>query len=113
LVLLGTFRGIRILLLSDLGRAGQEALMQRTADLRADIVVAGLPAQGEALRDTLLAAIQPRAIIICDSDFPASARASPRLRERLAGSAARVIYTRFGGATTIELGRSGWEIRTR
>ena len=37
------------LLLSDLGRAGQEALLSRTADLRAEVVVACLPEQSEPL----------------------------------------------------------------
>jgi len=34
------FRGTKILLLSDLSRAGQSALLARTNDLHADIVVA-------------------------------------------------------------------------
>jgi hypothetical protein len=56
LVLLGNFRGARILLLSDLSRTGQDALLSRTNDLRADIVVAGLPNEGEPLCDALLGA---------------------------------------------------------
>ena len=39
----GVIGGQRILLLSDLGRPGQDALLQRTPDLRADIVITGLP----------------------------------------------------------------------
>ncbi|MBI3192213.1 MAG: ComEC/Rec2 family competence protein, partial [Pedosphaera parvula] len=44
LVLLGEFHGVRVLLLSDLGAAGQRALLARGGDLRADIVVTGMPA---------------------------------------------------------------------
>jgi len=82
-VLRASLHGTRLLLLSDLGRAGQNALLERTPDLRADIVVAGLPAIGEPLCEALIDAIQPRLIIISDSEFPASERASPKLRARL------------------------------
>src|ERR1051325_11748141 len=75
-VLSGAFGRARVLLLSDLGRPGQEALIERTADLRADIVVTGLPVQTEALGDALLDAIQPRVIVVSDSEFPVSERAS-------------------------------------
>ena len=79
LVLLGDFSGAKILLLSDLGRAGQSALLARTNDLRADIVIAGLPDEGEPLGDALLDAIQPKVIVIADSEFPATRRAEPRI----------------------------------
>lgn len=110
LVLLGDFHGTRVLLLSDLGRPGQEALLARQRDLRADIVVAGLPEQTEPLCDALLDAIQPRLIIVADSEFPATKRASPSLRKRLAQRSASVLYTRFTGAVTLTVGKSGWKL---
>ena len=112
LVLSAVIGGQRILLLSDLGRPGQDALLQRTPDLRADIVVTGLPVQPEALGDALLDAIQPRLIIVADSEFPAAERASPKLRERLARRRVPVIYTRTAGAATIEWRGHDWELRT-
>jgi beta-lactamase superfamily II metal-dependent hydrolase len=112
LVLSGNIHGSRVLLLSDLGRAGQNALLERTADLRADIVVTGLPGEEEPLSEALLDAIQPRLIVVADSEFPASERAGAKLRERLARRNAPVIYTRSAGAVTIEFRRSGWEVRT-
>jgi competence protein ComEC len=112
LVLFGDFHGVKILLLSDLGRPGQEALLERNQDLHADIVVTGLPSASEALSDALLDAIQPQVIIVGDSEFPASARASPNLRERLDLRHIPVIYTRFDGATTIDLRHDSWQIRT-
>ena len=81
LVLLGNFHGASILLLSDLGRDGQSALLERTNDLRADIVVAGLPNEGEPLCDALIDAIQPKIIVIADSEFPANRRAEPCIEE--------------------------------
>jgi beta-lactamase superfamily II metal-dependent hydrolase len=112
LVLLGNFHGTKVLLLSDLGRAGQSALLERTNDLRADIVVAGLPTEGEPLCDALIDAVQPRVIVIADSEFPATRRANRALRERLEQKKTPVIYTRSAGAVTILARTRGWELQT-
>jgi ComEC/Rec2-related protein len=112
LVLLGNLGGTRVLLLSDLGRPGQTALLERAPDLRADIVVSGLPAQTEALGDSLLDAIRPRLIIVVDSEFPVTERAGAKLRERLAKRGVPVIYTREAGAVTLEFRGGKWELRT-
>lgn len=112
LVFAGSFHGARVLLLSDLGRAGQNALLERIPDLRADIVVTGLPTQGEPLSEALLDAIHPRLIVVADSEYPASERAGAKLKERLAQRNTPLIYTRSAGAATIEFRPSGWEVRT-
>jgi beta-lactamase superfamily II metal-dependent hydrolase len=112
LVLLGNFRGARILLLSDLSRTGQDALLSRINNLHADIVVAGLPNEGEPLCDALFAAIQPKVIVIADSELPASRRASNGLKSRLAQSNIPVFYTRDSGAATILVNNSGWQVQT-
>jgi len=112
LVLLGNFNGTRVLLLSDLGRAGQSALLARTNELRADIVIAGLPDGGEPLCDALLDAVQPKVIVIADSEFPATRRASRELKDRLAQKKIPVIYTRDSGAVTILVKRNSWQLRT-
>jgi beta-lactamase superfamily II metal-dependent hydrolase len=91
---------------------GQEALLARTSDLHADIVIAGLPSTGEPLCDPLLDAIQPRVLIVTDLEFPVNERASARLRERLQKRNIPTIYTRFSGAVTLEFGRARWELRT-
>ena len=111
LVLLGAFHSTRVLLLSDLGRSGQEALMTREKDLHADIVVAGLPEQTEPLCGALFEKIRPRVVVIADSEFPATKRANRRLRERLAQYDAAVIYTRAAGAVTLTIGKAGWALR--
>jgi ComEC/Rec2-related protein len=112
LVLLGNFPDARILLLSDLGRDGQGALLERTNDLRADIVIAGLPNEGEPLCDALLDAIHPKIIVIADSEFPATRRASRELKERLAGRNVPVIYTQTADAVTIVTRSKSWELQT-
>ena len=111
LVVRADLNGTRILLLSDLGKPGQNALMKRNPDLRADIVVSGLPARGEPLADALLDAIQPRIIILTDSEYPATARASRVLRERLARRHVPVLCTRECGAVTIEVRGPTWRLR--
>jgi ComEC/Rec2-related protein len=112
LVLLGNLHGSKVLLLSDLSRAGQSELLARTNDLRADLVVAGLPDGSEPLCDALLDAIQPKVIVIADSEFPATRRAGRSLRERLEQKGIPVIYTRTVGAVKIVTDKSGWKLRT-
>jgi beta-lactamase superfamily II metal-dependent hydrolase len=112
LVLKGEIHGAQILLLSDLGRPGQEMLLQGTNDLRADIVVVGLPEKSEPLCNVLLDAVRPQVIIVADSEFPATKRASAALRERLAQRKIPIIYTRKSGAVTIVARPGGWELRT-
>jgi competence protein ComEC len=111
-VLDGTFHGCRVLLLSDLGRPGQEALMERTPDLRADIVVTGLPVKNGPICDALLDRIQPRLIIVADSESPPTEQAGAEVHERLARRQIPVLYTRFCGAVTLEWRKRGWELRT-
>jgi competence protein ComEC len=112
IVLSAVIQGTRILLVSDLGALGQSALLGRSPDLRADIVVSGLPTASEALADPFLDAIQPRVIIISDAEVPISEHASRKLSERLACRKIPVIYTRLTGSATIEFHPNQWMIRT-
>src|SRR5262249_48894000 len=112
LVLHGEFDGTRLLLLSDLGKPGQNALLSRYPDLRADIVVSGIPVQGEPLAEGLLDVLQPQAILVADSLYPASARANNRLRERLDARGLPVFYTSDRGALTVILKGKNWRIET-
>jgi competence protein ComEC len=106
------FNGHSILLLPALGRAGQDALVGRRPELRAEIVVAGLPARDEPLSEPLLELLRPALIIIVDSEFPATRRASPKLRSRLERGPARVVYCRDTGALTLGVTPRGWSLRT-
>jgi len=110
-VLWREFHGHSMLLLPVLGRDGQEALMRRHPDLRAECVVAGLPARDEPLCEPLLDLLRPRLIVIADAGFPATRRAPPQLRQRLARRGARVVYGRDNGALTLEPAPDGWSLR--
>jgi competence protein ComEC len=112
IVLHGEFHGLKILLLSDLGRSGQRKLMEREPQLRADIVIAGLPTQDEPLGADLIQAVQPRVLVVASAEFPAQARAGRRLRDRLARLAIPVIYTGDVGAVTLTARRRAWELRS-
>ena len=112
LVLRREIHGVRVLLAADLGRLGQRALLERERDLRADIVIAGLPTQGEPLNAQLLAAIQPKLVVIHDTDFPTSRRAGAKLRERLARAGVPALFTSDSGTVTVALTRDGWKVRT-
>ena len=112
LVRRGEFHSVKILLLSDLGRAGQDRLLERSQDLRADIVVSGIPTRTDALCEALLDAVRPRLVIVADSELPATARASQRLKERLARRDVAVLSTRETGAVTILFRPTGCEIVT-
>jgi ComEC/Rec2-related protein len=111
-VLLGNCNGHSILLLPSLGREGQDALMRRHPDLRAKVVVAGLPTRDEPLCDPLLEMLQPRLIIIADAEFPATRRASRKLRERLARRNGQVVYCRDNGSLTLDISRQNYTVRT-
>jgi ComEC/Rec2-related protein len=111
LALAATLNGTRVMLLSDLGKSGQEVLLQRTTDLHADIVITGLPYASEPLGDPLLAAINPRLIIVADSDYPAQERANAKLQQRLRHWRIPIIYTRYAGAVTLEFLKGEWTVR--
>jgi len=110
LVLLGNIKGCRVLLLSDLGWTGQELLMQRWPELRADLVISGLPANESPLREPLLDLIQPQIIVVCDAEYPALARAKPELKQRLERRHLPVLYTRDCGAVKVVFGEGGWTV---
>jgi competence protein ComEC len=112
LVLPGNLNGARVLLLSDLGRKGQNALLARASDLRADVVITGLTDDGEPLCDALLDAVRPKIIVVTDSEFPATRRAGSPLKKRLGERNVPVIYTRTAGAVTLVARTGGWELRT-
>ncbi|HEY1171623.1 MAG TPA: ComEC/Rec2 family competence protein [Verrucomicrobiae bacterium] len=111
-VLYAELRGIRVLLLSDLGRAGQKALLERHEELRADIVVAGIPAKDEPLMDELLAKIKPQVVIVTCAHRPATEQARPELRERLKVGPWTCYYLSERGSVTIDFQDNQCEVQT-
>ena len=87
--------------LSELGEAGQKKLVESGADLRADVVIAGMPEQGEPLTEELLELIRPRVIVLGTAEYPYTAQGKPELRERLEASGAEIFYANEENAVTI------------
>ena len=112
LVVFGVPCGTPLLLVSDLGRQGLDMLLERHPELRADIVVAGLPQQDEPVGDALLDVVRPKLVVIADSEFPVSRRASAALRARLERRGIPILYMRDAGAVTVSLRPPCWEART-
>lgn len=110
-VLRGEFNGTRILLVSDLGMLGQDALASREPDLRADIVITGLPDKSAALTEHFLDAVRPKLVIVADSEFPATRRAPASLLSRLESADAEFATTRINGAVEIRLRPRSWTAR--
>jgi competence protein ComEC len=111
IVALGEFDTVRVLLVASLGKAGQNAIFTRHPNLRADIVVTGLPENQPTLATEWLELIRPKLIIIADSELP-SYRANTALLARLRRSGADVIATRSAGAVTILIRDGNWRVKT-
>lgn len=103
---------IRVLMVSDLGRAGQEVLRRRFPDLRADILIGGLAGDGTTLGDALLDRVRPELVVVCDAEWPADARAPARLRQRLQDRGFAVVYLREAGTCSLRVWDHGWEAHT-
>ena len=112
-VLFREVHGVRVMLLSDLGEAGQAELADSGLDLRSDIVVASMPGVGEPLGQALIAAIEPRAIVISAGTFPYKEIPSAELLERLAGRDVPLFNTLTDGGIEIKIRRNGeWRIES-
>jgi beta-lactamase superfamily II metal-dependent hydrolase len=109
-VLWKTINGCGVLLLSDLGPVGQSDLLARLPELRAEIVVTGLPTRGEAITDEFLQWVQPKLVVISDMETPVTERASEGLIDRLRKRGIRVVCTREYGAVKIEFRPGGWRV---
>lgn len=111
-VLRREFHGTRVMLCSDLSKLGQRTLLDREPQLRADLVIAGMPNLDEPLGDPLLDAIRPRVVIVSAGHYPSNERASSGLRERLNKRGVPVLFTSDVGAVTLTFKPGGWEVRT-
>ena len=84
--------------------------LERTRDLRADVIVTGLPVKTEPVADALLDVVQPQFIVVADAEFPATERAGGQLRDRLELRKIPVLYTRRAGAVEFVFGAGGWKV---
>jgi len=80
--------------------------------LDSDLVVTGLPEKGEAMCNGLIASAHPKLLIVADSEFPATKRATKVLEQRLSGTGAHPVFTRKQGAITITIRPNGFTVRS-
>jgi len=94
-------------LLSDLTARGQNELLAAHPNLHAEVVIAGLPSQGEALSPGFLECLQPKLIVVQDDGHPSGSRAPLPLRERLSQSGIATYYTSDTAVLEIRLTAAG------
>ncbi len=112
-VLAREVHGVRILLLSDLGEAGQADLAESGLDLRSDIAVTSMPGVGEPLGQALLEAIDPKAIVISAGSYPYKEIPSTALLDRLVKRDVPVLNTLTDGGVEVKIRRTGeWQIKS-
>jgi ComEC/Rec2-related protein len=107
-VLLGDLNRARVLLLSNLGRAGQHALLGRSENLAADILVAAVSAGGDSVIDSLLDAARPSLVVIVDGEPGSAQRAPEALRERFQSRAQAVLWTHETGSVQFKFAPGRW-----
>lgn len=112
MLLRGEFGGIRVLILPVLARSGQQKLLEGALDLESDIVIAGMPNDGEPLIDSLLSRIKPGVIVLATAEFPVTARLNSKLRERLEQNETSLFSTQQKGAVSIAINEGAWSVRT-
>ena len=104
---------MRVLLLSDLGEAGQADLAGSGLDLRSDIVVTSMPGVGEPLGQALLAEINPKAIVLSAGTFPHEEIPSAGLLERLAKHDLPLFKTLEDGGIEFKIRPGGeWQVKS-
>ena len=91
------WRGWKLLFTSDAGIGTERKLLDRGADVAADVIIAGHHPGDPALCDAFLDAVQPRAIIATNASFPATEMLAP----------ATVAYWKSRGIQVFDQGTTG------
>ena len=110
LVLRGEFHGVTVLLLSDLGYDGRQALMRRNAGLQAEVLALSIPDRSGLLDLGFLNVVKPKVIVVQDCLFPVTERASASWLARLRESGAIVLSVRELGGIRLTIEPAGWRL---
>ena len=110
LVLVGEFHGVRILLMSDLGGEGRQALIKRDIDLRADVLVVSVPDRSSVLGLGMLRLVQPKVVLVHDCDFPVTERAPTDWLKEIRSSGAQVFSVRKLGGIRLTVKPDDWRL---
>ncbi len=110
LVLRGKFHGMTVLLLSDLGHDGRQALMRKDVDFQADVLALSVPDRSLPLDLGFLNAVTPKVIVVQDCRFPVTERASAPWLASLRESGAIVLSVRELGGIRLTVEPVGWRL---
>ena len=109
-MLRGKFHGMTVLLLSDLGHDGRQALMRKDMDLQADVLALSVPDRSLPVDLGFLRQVAPKVIVVQDSQFPVTERASTQWLARLRESNATVLSVKDLGGIRLTIEPDGWRL---
>lgn len=99
----GEIEGIRVMIMPDASRVAQLAMLERWADLGAEVLIVGCPREGEEILEDFLLRVAPETIVLQDNWTPAYDRANGALLRRLHCFANNVRAVSRHGSVTIRL----------
>jgi ComEC/Rec2-related protein len=101
------WRGWKLLFTSDAGMATERKMLEAGKDLSADIIIAGRHRGDLTLCDGFLDAVNPRAIIASNSQFPVEERLPPGVVEFWKSRGIEVIDQQKSGGVTVRVDAAG------
>ena len=110
LVLKGKFSALKVLLLSDLGNNGRQALVHRQAELESDILVLSMPDRSLPVDPAFLRLILPKVIVVQDCDFPVVERAPKQWLESIRRTGVPVFSVREAGGLRLTIRSTDWRL---
>ena len=110
LVLRGKFHEVTVLLLSDLGHDGRQALTRKDVNLQADVLALSVPDRSLPVDLGFLRQVAPKVIVVQDSQFPVTERASTQWLARLRESNATVLSVKNLGGIRLTIEPDGWRL---
>ena len=105
------WRELKILWLSDAGSAIEQAMLDSGRNLQADVIVAGCHDSDLSLGDDFVAAVQPRVIVMDDTDHPESLGPGSRQIQHWRDAGIMVIRQSEEGAVSLRPENNAWVIR--
>jgi len=101
------WEGWRILLTSDAGIAAERHLLDSAADVAADVIIAGKHASDLSLSDEFVEAVNPRAIIAANAEYPADLGLNPAQLGSWLATGIQVLDQLQSGAAILTVERDG------
>ena len=98
----------RVLLVSDIGSATEQALLAEPNELRSNILIKGQHCSGESGSPAFLDAVRPQLIVATSVDFPARERISDDWAKMVRERGIRLFRQDEAGAVRLQFYRESW-----